>query len=332
MIFGKDLTSEIQSALRGEGVFAVTDANVARLYPELFTPGRTFVLEPGEARKNLDSVSEICAFLNASGADRQSKLIAVGGGVVGDTAGFAASIYMRGIAWALVPTTLLALCDSSVGGKTGVNFKNLKNILGTFHFPEQVYLSAHFIKTLPEREFLCGIGEALKTACLSKEIFDFVLQNEKAVFLRDGRALERLIRLCAEFKNDIVTRDPREKTGLRKILNYGHTVGHAIETADNQRLSHGEYILHGMRIENRMAGDIVNPAFFAESERLFTAALSGKKLKFDVAAAAEAAASDKKNADGKISFIAVIEPGAHKEIFFTKKMFERKLKEISDGF
>jgi len=331
MIFGKDLSGRIQVLLSGKNIFAVTDSNVVKLYPELFNPERTCILEPGESQKNWTSVLDICAFLKASGADRQSKLVAVGGGVVGDTAGFAASVYMRGIPWSLVPTTLLAQCDSSIGGKTGINFNNLKNILGTFHFPEQVYLSAHFIKTLDDREFICGIGEVLKTACLSEEIFKFVLDNEKAVFAKDGTTLERVVELCAEFKHSITTRDPREKTGLRKILNYGHTVGHAFETADRQRLSHGEYILHGMRVENRIAGDVINPAFFVESERLFSAALGGKKPAFDPDTAAAAAESDKKNESGKISMIAVIKPGEHKEIFFTKKEFRWKLREAMES-
>ena len=327
MIFGKDLTNGIKIALAEKNVFVVTDENVFQLYKDLF-PKKTFVIKPGEDQKHLGTVADICAFLHTNGAERQAKVLAVGGGVVGDISGFAASVYMRGIPWANVPTSLLALCDSSIGGKTGVDLGNYKNIIGTFHFPQEVYLSAHFIKTLPEREFICGIGEIIKTACLSSDIFAFFTKNAKAVYQKDEVILERLIRLCAEFKDFVVKRDPYEKTGLRKTLNYGHTVGHAFEAADNHRLSHGAYVLHGIRVENLLCKDIVDPVFFEVAERLVNDALGGEKTRFDINSAVEAAAGDKKNADGKISVMAIIRPNEYREVFFTKNEFRQKLSDV----
>jgi len=325
MIFGTNLTSDIQKILFQKNTFAVTDENVASLYPELFEPARTVVLTPGESNKNIDTVASVCAFLATSGADRHSVLVAVGGGVVGDITGFAASMYMRGIAWQLVPTTLLALCDSSVGGKTGVNLNHIKNMIGAFHFPQEVYLSTHFIKTLPDREFMCGIGEAIKTACLSESVFDFFVKSEAQIYKKCEKTLEKLVRACAQFKDKVVTKDPKETTGLRKILNYGHTAGHAFETADRGKLSHGEYILHGMRVENRMFGDVIDPTFFVESERLIKNALGDSKTEFNVEDSLKAAFSDKKNKDAQISVMAVLKPDTYKEMFFSGEEFKSGL-------
>ncbi|MCL2798234.1 MAG: 3-dehydroquinate synthase [Firmicutes bacterium] len=350
MVFGNNLTTQVKSVLSGKNVFTVTDDNVFSLYPELFNPARTFVFAHGEGQKHLGTVSDICAFLFSSGADRHAKIAAVGGGVVGDAAGFAASVYMRGIPWINIPTTLLAQCDSAVGGKTGVDLAAFKNIVGAFHFPEEIYFSAHFLETLPEREVLCGWGEVVKTACLSPEIFEILTKNEKRITKNDEwdlgndgtnpsetihyslftiHSLSPLVRLCAEFKDSIVRQDPFEKTGLRKILNYGHTVGHALEAADNHRLSHGEYVLHGILIENRMCRDLIDSAFYDEIERLVGEVFSFQFSVFsdlDIDKVVEAAMGDKKNADGKISVIAVIRPGEHREVFFSGEEFERKLK------
>ena len=325
MIFGKNLTKEIQEVLQDKNTFAVTDENVMRLYPELFAAERTHILTAGEEQKRFDSVSDICALLISGGADRSAKLVAVGGGVVGDITGFAASCYMRGIEWVGIPTTLLALCDSSIGGKTGLNFKGLKNILGAFHSPKEVYLSSHFVQTLDEREFICGIGEVIKTAALSEELFDLLLKNEKALFEKDEKALEKLIKACAKFKDAIVRQDPYEKKGLRKILNYGHTAGHAFETSDKHRLSHGEYILHGMRIENRLFDDIIDPTFFVQMDKLINTALNGTKTEFDIEASITAAMTDKKNQNDKISVMAIIKPSEYQEHFFAPQEFRRKL-------
>jgi len=327
MIFGKDLTEQIKAVLAQKNVFAVTDDNVFRLYAELFDPARTFVFPAGESQKQLAAVSGICAFLHQSGADRHSKIAAAGGGVAGDIAGFAAAVYMRGIPWVNIPTTLLAQCDSAVGGKTGVDLGAYKNIIGAFHFPEEVYFSAHFLKSLPGREFLCGLGEIIKTACLSPKIFTYFTQNEQAVYRKNESVLANLVRLCADFKDSVVRQDPFEKTGLRKILNYGHTAGHAFEAADNHRLSHGEYVLHGIRAENRMCRETVDPGIYGVIERWINRALNGAETDFDLEKAVEAAAGDKKNAGGKISVVAVVRPGEHREIFFTKEEFKQKLAE-----
>jgi len=328
MVVSKDVSEKILELLKQPNTFVVTDKTVFLLYENLFDKKNTHIIAPGENQKNLSTVQSICEFLLKNGANRNSTLVAVGGGVVGDITGFAASIFMRGIDWVSVPTTLLSLCDSSIGGKTGVDLGKAKNIIGTFHFPKEIILSSHFIKSLDEREFLCGVGEVLKTACLSGEIFKFFVKNEQAMYKRDEEVLRQLVSLCANHKAQVVKKDPFEKTGLRKTLNYGHTVGHAFEAADNHKLSHGEYILHGIRIENKINQDILDKDFFIQAEALISRALNGKKTKFDMDAAVQYALADKKNKDGKIAILAIPKVGEYKEVFLTKEEFAQRLKAV----
>jgi len=325
MIFSNNYSKEIKRLIAQPNTFIVTDENVFNLYKDLFKSDTVFVMSAGEASKTLDTVIKICEFLKDKNADRQSHLFAIGGGVVGDTAGFAASIYMRGIAWTSVPTTLLAQCDSGIGGKTGVNFSNLKNILGTFYQPKQIIISAHFVDTLPEREFMCGVGELVKTAALCKKVFAKWTLTQDKILAKDHIALFNITMLAAKFKEKVVKKDLYEKRGIRKILNYGHTVGHAFESADNQTLSHGEYVLHGILYENLMLKDLIDPMFYYSIEAIIKTVLSDKKLSFDANAVVDAACSDKKNQDKKISILSVIKPGIYYETFLTKDEFKSKL-------
>ena len=163
--------------------------------------------------------------------DRSSALIALGGGVIGDITGFAASTYMRGISYIQIPTTLLAQVDSSVGGKTGVNHKLGKNMIGTFWQPRLVWIDVETLKTLPKRELLAGLAEVIKYGVIQdKELFDFLEVNRDKILNLDKDALTHIIKRSCEIKAEVVSKDERE-AGLRAILNYGHTIGHAIETA-----------------------------------------------------------------------------------------------------
>ena len=214
----------------------------------------TVTIPDGEEYKNLLWLQHIYDELLRHRLDRASALIALGGGVVGDITGFAASTYMRGISYVQVPTTLLAQVDSSVGGKTGVNHKLGKNMIGAFWQPRLVWVDVETLKTLPKRELLAGLAEVIKYGVIyDGELFDFLAANADRILQLDEQALTHIIRRSCEIKADVVSKDERE-SGLRAILNYGHTVGHAIETVTGYtRYLHGEAVAIGMYIEAKIA-------------------------------------------------------------------------------
>jgi 3-dehydroquinate synthase len=201
---------------------------------------------PGEAAKAIGTVLTVTEKLTSRGADRQTALIALGGGVIGDLTGFAASIYMRGIPVIQVPTTLLAQVDSGIGGKTGVDTDSGKNLLGTFYQPKGVFIDISFLRTLPDDQFVSGLAEVVKYGAIDSPI---LLDNlEDAVAdgsLREPAFLERIIATACRIKKGFVELDERD-VGLRRVLNFGHTVGHAVEAASAYALSHGEAVAIGM--------------------------------------------------------------------------------------
>ena len=200
-----------------------------------------------EAAKNLRTVEEIARKLVRAGADRKALLIAVGGGVVGDVAGFVASSYLRGVPLVQVPTTVVAQVDSAVGGKAGVNLPEGKNLVGAFYPPRLVLVDPDLLSTLPEREFRGGLAEVIKYGVIADaKLFGFLEKNMPRILRRDANALQQIIRRSIEIKADVVSRDERE-SGLREILNFGHTFGHALESATRyRRFQHGEAVALGM--------------------------------------------------------------------------------------
>jgi 3-dehydroquinate synthase len=249
IMFGEDLTPQVHAiaselAFGGRKIAVVTDRNVARIHAKtlkvLFGESPVLAVAPGEGSKSIAELGRVLEFLAACGLERSGVVFAVGGGVVGDLAGFAAASYLRGVDYYQVPTTLLAMVDSSVGGKTGVNLKAGKNLAGAFHQPHGVFIATGFLRTLPPREFAAGAAEVLKTALLGDS--RLFAQLEKSP-LRPGDArLANVVRRCCEAKAGIVEADERERAGEggRALLNLGHTFGHAIE----QVTGYGEY-LHG---------------------------------------------------------------------------------------
>jgi 3-dehydroquinate synthase len=209
--------------------------------------GDPILIADGERYKTLQSVSRIYEALIRAGADRGSVIVAVGGGVIGDTAGFAAATYLRGITLVQVPTTLLAQVDSSVGGKVGVNHQLGKNLIGAFHQPSLVVIDPLLLRTLPRREFRSGLYEVVKYGMIaSRGLFDLVARDTKAIFAREPEVLVPAIVESCRIKADVVTKDEREG-GLRRILNFGHTIGHALEAVTKyRRFRHGEAIAYGM--------------------------------------------------------------------------------------
>lgn len=214
----------------------------------------TVIIPDGEEYKDLLWVQHIYDELLAAKLDRSSALVALGGGVIGDITGFAASTYMRGISYIQVPTTLLAQVDSSVGGKTGVNHKLGKNMIGTFWQPGLVWIDVETLKTLPKRELLAGIAEVIKYGVIrDKELFNFIEANREKILNLDSNILTHIIKRSCEIKAEIVSKDERE-AGLRAILNFGHTIGHAIETVtEYKRFLHGEAVAIGMCVESRLS-------------------------------------------------------------------------------
>lgn len=226
-------------------VLVVTDDGVPSSYAEKIMKaskeGYVYVIPQGEESKNIANLTDILSFLVDHDFSRKDCVIAVGGGVVGDLSGFAASVYMRGIDFYNVPTTLLSEVDSSIGGKTAVDFKGLKNIVGSFYPPKEVLIDPLTLKTLPERQIRAGLAEAIKMAlCFDQDLFERIRDSKN---LEDD--IEDIIVSSLRIKKSVVEQDEKEK-GLRKALNFGHTFGHAIEAHEKGKLLHGECVAIGM--------------------------------------------------------------------------------------
>lgn len=290
--------------------FVLTDDNLFRIYGPMLPKG-TVVMKSGEDNKNLRTVDFIVSQMLAKGVKRSGKVVAFGGGVVGDTLGFAASVYMRGVKWSFVPTSLLAMADSSIGGKTGVNVGFVKNAVGSFSMPD-TYIETKYLRTLPSREYQSGMGEIVKTSLLNQDMYDF-MQGE----FDETEAIKR----CVKIKSEIVNKDFKD-SGARKALNMGHTVGHAIEMLTG--LSHGQSVLIGLRLEMLMMRDYIEHDFFYEAQQYLSS-----YIKHRVSLRAEdvmrIASSDKKNGDG-ISVMYASRIGEVKEAVITQDEFLRLLK------
>lgn len=262
--------THLADALAGSQCLVVSNVTVAPLYFEKLKPGLgdaavdLIELPDGEAHKTVSTVQSILDRLVESKAGRDVTIIALGGGVVGDVAGFAAACYMRGVAFVQVPTTLLAQVDSSVGGKTGVNHPGGKNLIGAFHQPRSVIIDTDTLSTLPDREFRAGLAEVIKYGAIADTEFLGWLEDNMATLLdRNPEALARAIRRSCEIKAEVVAEDERE-AGKRALLNFGHTFGHAIEnTVGYGEWLHGEAVAAGMLMAATMS-DIED----AERQRL----------------------------------------------------------------
>lgn len=236
----------VTSLLPVSGVAIITDENIHRIYGDRFPKVPLFTVEAGEGSKKLEVIEHLAEKLLEEGIDRTGFILAVGGGVVCDLAGFLASIYMRGIRCGYVSTSLLSQVDASTGGKNGVNLGSSKNMLGNIRQPEFVICDQAMLLTLPEQEYLSGLAELIKTAIIGdKELFDLIERSYKEIMARNCNLLTMLVAKSVNFKAVVVTEDEKE-TGLRRILNFGHTFGHAIEL--QKSLKHGFAIASGMEL------------------------------------------------------------------------------------
>ena len=272
------------------------------------------VIKPGEDHKTFESVMQIWDGLESAGATRRSLVVNVGGGLVTDIGGFAAATYKRGIRFVNVPTTLLGAVDAATGGKTGINYRGLKNEIGAFHQPSEVIISSLPLRTLSQKEIMSGYAEMIKTGLIADaDLYRKLLDVEKVT--EDYGLLEDLMRRCVEIKEDVVRQDPHEK-GLRKILNFGHTAGHAFESLSFQRgvpLAHGEAVAHGMLVElilsHMLKGYDGNELH--RYARLLKEEYPLARVKCsDIPALMELMSHDKKNAvAGRPNFTLLVEPG-----------------------
>ncbi|MGQ0551637.1 MAG: 3-dehydroquinate synthase [Planctomycetota bacterium] len=234
------------------GRVVVTDSNVLPLIPQGLRSTPCLALPPGEVNKSWTTLEAVLNFMVRAKLDSDGEVIAVGGGVVTDLAGLAASLFHRGIAWCAVPTSLIGQVDAAIGGKSAVNLGGIKNVVGAFHPPQQVLVAPHFLKTLPDRELRAGLGEVLKTAILSGEkLFAQVERLSSTDFRLGSPDAVAVIRVCLETKEALVKLDPRD-SGVRRLLNLGHTFGHAFEANSRSALLHGEAVGLGLLCAARL--------------------------------------------------------------------------------
>lgn len=258
---GEKIASYLKTAKLGNKHAIITDSKVYKLHAKILASQLSkhgiktaiFHFLNGEKSKRIVTVEKLAEAMVNKGFDRKDAIIALGGGVVGDLAGFLASIYLRGIPYIQLPTTLLSMVDSSIGGKTGVDLNVGKNLLGTFTQPKAVFIDPKYLKTLPQKQIRNGLAEVIKYGVIKdKQLFKFIEQNLEKILQLEKNPIEHIIKRSVEIKSEIVEKDEKEGN-LRMILNYGHTFGHALEKLSNYKLLHGYAISIGMVLANKMA-------------------------------------------------------------------------------
>ncbi|MBR1572633.1 MAG: 3-dehydroquinate synthase [Lachnospiraceae bacterium] len=292
----------------------VTDSNVANIYlndmvefaKNTFEQVFTFIIPAGEANKNLSEIEKLYEHLIINHFDRTDSLIALGGGVVGDMTGYTAATYLRGINFIQVPTTLLSQVDSSIGGKTGVDFNQYKNMVGAFHMPKLVYINTSTIKTLPEEQFQCGMGEIIKHGLIrNANYYQWLKDNYQDILnLKDDSLADMIYESCL-IKKNVVEEDPTEQS-IRGYLNFGHTIGHAIEKLSDFKLYHGQCVAIGMVAASYLSkqhGNITGEEYIDIINTIKLYNLPVKCSLTDSSAILSATKSDKKMIGNKVKFI-----------------------------
>jgi len=298
----------------------VTDSNVALLYAGILKEelGKSFskiflyTIPSGEEHKNVSTINGIYEFLIQNHFDRQDVLIALGGGVIGDMTGYAAATYLRGIDFIQVPTTLLSQTDSSIGGKTGVDFMQYKNMVGAFYMPKMVYMNLSVLESLPREQLVSGFGEILKHGLISDiAYFEWMKAHYDEIWMLKYDIIEEMIFVSCNIKRRIVERDPKEK-GERTLLNFGHTIGHAIEKLSNFELSHGACVGLGIVAASylsKIRGNISEKDFCMIEETLAHFGLKSNIAWMNAKELLAITKSDKKIVGSKIKFVLLETPG-----------------------
>lgn len=326
----QNLLNSIDSLLSdADKYFIITDENIYTLYSNRLLSSFKekdiyhYILKPGERSKSFSNLENILDSMVEKGLTRNSKIIAFGGGVVGDIAGFCASIYMRGVNFVQIPTTLLAQVDSSVGGKTAINMPGGKNMIGSFYQPEAVFIDTSTLNSLANKEIISGIGEILKYGIIwDFDFLNYLDKNLDKLINLEEDITKYVIKKCCTIKAKIVSKDEKE-TGIRKILNFGHTLAHSLETiTDYKRYTHGEAVLVGMYYESLMACSmgLIDSCYFAKIESIILRLNIDLDIsEFPLDSLVQIMMIDKKNRDNKISFILPQSEGIVKEILLDKE-------------
>ena len=325
-IFVGDTLQQLQSFLPAGRIIAITDTNVYQHYAHLLKDFLPIVIEPGEDNKNLNTVESVYRQLMDRGADRSTYILGFGGGIVCDVAGFVASTFMRGLSFGFVSTSLLSQVDASVGGKNGVNFLGIKNMVGTFNQPDFVLCDPIFLKTLPQKEILSGFGEIIKHALIADEIMVTLLEeNYSQALVLNEEIIEKLVLKSIEIKSRIVNKDEREN-GERRKLNFGHTFGHAIESMVG--LSHGESVAIGMVLAARFSlqHNLLERDDVERIEKLISAYSLPTKIDTEFNILLDIPKKDKKRDSGSIHFVMLDSIGKA----VVKKINPKELEQVVD--
>lgn len=324
------LNQEINEATKGQKRLIVISQKVYKLYYTRlnFYEDEIFVLKDGEKEKNYKNYLKIIKRASEIGLTRKDVMVAIGGGVVGDITGFAASTYMRGIDFIQVPTTLLSAVDSSVGGKTAIDLADAKNIIGTFWQPKVVFINTNFLTTLNKKQFMSGMGEVLKYAFIEENcghstplyLFEFLTLGCEKIMQKEPLTMIRMIEYCLNLKIAVVNKDEKEGS-LRKILNFGHTLGHALETITKYRkYTHGEAVVYGIFfiLDWAYNHEYIGYSYYRLSiELLEKYGFKPIKKKFPKERLIQIMKKDKKAEEGKITFIIPCDKKQVKEIKFS---------------
>ena len=325
------LQEDIFESSQGQKKLFVVSEKVFKLYKKIFrlTKENTFILPDGEKEKNIKNYLAIIQKAGSMNLTRDDVIIALGGGVTGDIAGFAASTYMRGIDYIQIPTTLLSMVDSSVGGKTAIDLKEAKNLIGTFYQPKAVFININFLKTLDNRQFRSGLGEILKYALLEESckegqglyLFEYLTLGCEKVFDKDPLTITRIIEHCLNLKISIVTQDEKEY-GLRRILNLGHTYAHALETISKYRkYTHGEAVVQGLFfiLKYAYSKKLITYSYYRLSTELLDKyGFKEELLKYSKDELISVMKQDKKAAQDKIRFIVPYDRKRVKEVLLSE--------------
>lgn len=316
ILVGAGLLGQVGSLLKAKGfagkLVVITDPTVDRLYGATLRQGlgdfrvATLFIPEGEEQKSLENASRLYQELTDNYAERGTPVLALGGGVIGDLSGFVAATYLRGVPFIQVPTTLVAQVDSSIGGKTAVDYGRLKNRIGAFHQPKLVISDVEALKKLPEKEMANGLAEVIKTAAIRDEdLFKYLEENIDGIKARDTKVLEKVVSRCAGIKAEVVEKDEHD-LGIRAILNYGHTIGHALETVSGFGIGHGQAVAFGMVIAARISREtgVLDSHNVDRLESLIKrAGLPTAMTGLDVEAMLRAMKHDKKVQNEKVRFV-----------------------------
>ncbi len=318
IIIQDDLKNTIQEHFEDKRYFLITNTKLAKLYPEFiykFPSNQVIIIKDGEKYKNIKTYNYIINELLKQKIERKDSIVAFGGGVIGDLAGYAASTVLRGVELIQMPTTLLAMCDSSIGGKTGINSPYGKNLIGTFYMANKVLIDPQLLNTLNDYEFKCGLGEILKYAFIEKScnkycefnLIEFLSRNSIADIKKQ---MDFIIKSCASLKANVVAND-RLEGGLRKILNFGHTYAHPIEALSNyKKFSHGEAVAHGIKYASKLAviKNMITNEYYKEIINLLNKyELTTKQIKFKKEDIINLMKQDKKIENSKINLLVPVE-------------------------